>query len=76
MSDLQFLKKNWPSAIVSRTAIYEFSGGIFSEKYLANLDSIGKGPKRGRIGRKVFYKVDDLVAWMELRLERKEIERT
>ena len=65
--DLQFLKKHWASGIVARTMVSEFSGGILTEKYLANLDSIGEGPKRGRIGRKIFYKVDDLIAWMEAR---------
>jgi len=35
---------------------------------MANLDSLGKGPKgRIRIGKKVAYKVEDLVKWMQER---------
>jgi len=67
MTDFQFLKKHWPSGIVARTAVAEFSGGLLDAKTLANLDSIGDGPPKGRLGRKVFYKVDDLVSWMEAR---------
>lgn len=67
MTDFQFLKKHWPSGIVARTAVAEFSGGLLDPKTLANLDSIGEGPPKGHLGRKVFYKVDDLVSWMESR---------
>ena len=35
------LKTKWPSAIVARTEIGRFSGGMLSPGYLANLDSIG-----------------------------------
>ena len=38
----------WPSAFVARTEAEKFSGGMIKEKYLANLDSAGKGPT-GRI---------------------------
>jgi len=48
----------WPSAMVARTEIEKFSGGIMSEKYLANLDCQGRGPAgRVRCGRKVVYPV-------------------
>jgi len=71
MIDFQFLKKHWPSGIVARTAVAEFSGGLLDAKTLANLDSIGDGPPKGRLGRKVFYKVNDLVSWMESRANRR-----
>ena len=71
MTDFQFLKKHWPSGIVARTAVAEFSGGLLDAKTLANLDSIGDGPPKGRLGRKVFYKVNDLVSWMESRANRR-----
>lgn len=69
MTDFQFLKKHWPSGIVARTAVAEFSGGLLDAKTLANLDSLGDGPPKGRLGRKIFYRVDDLISWMEVRTE-------
>ena len=71
--NLQSLKNHWPSSIVARTAVAEFSGGLLDPKTLANFDSIGEGPPRSRLGRKVFYQVDDLVRWMESRLEVTEV---
>lgn len=60
----------WPSAWVARTEAKEFSGGLIGEKYLANLDSQGKGPSgRIRCGRKVAYPVDEFVRWLEARSE-------
>lgn len=62
------LAERWPSAWVARTAIPTFTGGIISEKYIANLDSQGKGPAgRVRIGRKIAYPVNEVVRWLENR---------
>ncbi len=63
------LKNRWPSSLVARQSIKEFSGGILNPRTMANLDSRGEGPK-GRIridGRKVAYDVDELIAWLEAR---------
>ncbi len=58
----------WPSTMVARTEIEKFSGGIMSEKYIANLDCQGRGPVgRIRCGRKVVYPVVELVKWLETR---------
>jgi len=60
----------WPSALVARTQVEAFTGGVYSEGYLANCDSKGMGPAgRIRIGRKVAYPVGELVAWLESRAE-------
>lgn len=60
----------WPSSIVARTEIGKFTGGMIREKYLANLDSLGKGPAgRIRCGRKVAYPVNEFVKWLEARSE-------
>jgi hypothetical protein len=66
--DLSILAARWPSPLVAREKVSEFSGGIVTPKTLANLDSIGEGPK-GRIicGRKIAYPVDQLVTWLESR---------
>ena len=42
--------------IVTRKKLYELTGGLVSEKTLANLDSLGEGIQpRMRIGGKVAY---------------------
>jgi hypothetical protein len=67
---LRSLAERWPSPFVARQEIKTFSGGIISEKYIANLDSQGAGPPgRIRCGRKVAYPVDQLVEWLEKRSE-------
>ena len=64
--DLKCLAEKWPSAVVARTQIRSFTGGLYSEKYLANLDSQKKGPAgRFTVGRKVVYPVKELIEWLE-----------
>ena len=53
--------------IISRDHVEKHLGGVISSKSLANLDSLGKGPKRMRIGRKVAYLTVDLLNWLENR---------
>ena len=66
--DLGGLADRWPSSMVARTEIEKFTGGLISEKYLANLDSQGRGPVgRVRIGRKIAYKVDNVIRFLESR---------
>ena len=60
--------EKWKAPVVARTEIEVFTGGAMKEKYLANLDSAGLGPAgRFRLGRKVCYETDLLVAWLESR---------
>jgi len=64
----QNMAEKWPSAWVARTEAEKFTGGIISEKYLANLDSAGRGPAgRVRIGRKIAYPVSEFIKWLESR---------
>jgi len=59
----QSMAERWPSTFVARQQVKHFTGGIISEKYLANLDSAGKGPAgRIRTGRKISYPVASLLA--------------
>jgi hypothetical protein len=67
MKNLKHLADKWPSSIVARRRIRDFSGGILGERYLANLDSQGEGPPKIHIGRQVAYPVDSLIEWMEKR---------
>ena len=64
--DFSRLAERWPSPLIARGEVERFTGGIISTKYIANLDSQGKGPQgRIRIGRKVAYPVSELVFWLE-----------
>lgn len=64
----QEMASKWPSSIIGRTEVKKFTGGIISEKYLANLDCLGKGPAdRFRTGRKIFYPVASFIEWLESR---------
>ena len=66
MIDLSYLADKWPSGIVARTKVGEFSGGILNPRTLANLDSQGLGPKkRIQIGNKIAYPVDSLIEWLQ-----------
>jgi predicted DNA-binding transcriptional regulator AlpA len=53
--------------IISRDHVEELLGGVISSKTLANLDSLGEGPKRMRVGRKVAYLTEDLLEWLASR---------
>ena len=67
---LASMAEKWPSAWVARTEIEKFSGGLISEKYIANLDSSGKGPEgRFRCGRKICYPVPSLIKFFLSRSE-------
>jgi hypothetical protein len=60
--------ERWPSSIIAREEAARFTGGAVSARYLANLDSLGKGPKeRLRIGRKVAYPVASFIQWLNER---------
>ena len=66
--DLSGMAKRWPSTIVAREQIGQFTGGTISPAYMANLDNRGAGPEgRIKIGRKVAYPIDTLVSWLENR---------
>lgn len=54
-------------ALLTRKDIGKFFGSLISPRYLANLDSIGNGPKRARIGQKVVYKREDFLEWLQRR---------
>jgi hypothetical protein len=63
------MKSRWPSAIIARSEVANFTGGLLKSRTLANLDSRGNGPPgRQKMGdRGVFYRVEDLVSWMRER---------
>jgi hypothetical protein len=66
--DLSHMKEKWKSSIVARSDSDKFTGGSLAPGYMANLDSKGLGPPgRFRVGRKVCYRVDLFIKWLESR---------
>lgn len=66
--DFSILLDHWPSPFVARHEIAKLTGGIINPRYLANLDSLGRGPKgRIKVGRKVVYPVSEVAKWLESR---------
>ena len=63
------LGQRWPSAIVARERLSDFTGGLISGKYMANLDCKGEGPPRLKIGRKIAYPTKSLIVWIRNRAE-------
>ena len=60
----------WGSAIVARTEVKKFTGGMISGKYMANLDCQKSGPDRVKIGRKTGYPLtgeNGLISWLRSR---------
>jgi hypothetical protein len=69
--DLSEMKAKWQSAIVCRDKVEDFTGGLITRGTLTNLDSKGDGPPRFYMGpRKVAYRVDSFVDWLQQRIER------
>jgi len=68
--DFKGLAEKWLSSIVARSQVGAFSGSVLSSKYLASLDSLGRGVKgRIRVGRQIVYSVENLIAFLEKRSE-------
>ncbi|MGE4297917.1 MAG: hypothetical protein AB7E47_07800 [Desulfovibrionaceae bacterium] len=56
--------------VFARDAVGRLTGGLISPRTLANLDSLGKGPRqRVRVGRKVAYSREAFISWLESRME-------
>lgn len=66
MSIFSELEKYCPSKFVFREDISKITGGILNPHTMAQLDSQGGGIKnREIIGRKVAYKITDVIQWLE-----------
>ena len=65
---LNRMAEAWPSEFVARTKIEAFSGGLFSPKTMANLDSLGEGPVRVKRGSLTGYIKWPLVEWMKTKI--------
>ena len=71
--DLSGLLDSLPP-IVPRHRIENYLPGIISRGYLQNLDSLGKGPRKVLVGRKVVYMREDLISWLRARMTTEKME--
>jgi hypothetical protein len=51
--------------LIGRSAMEDYFPGVLYGKTLANLASQGRGPRAYKIGRRVYYKSEDLMQWIE-----------
>jgi hypothetical protein len=73
---IEAMAARWPSPVVARKAIKEFSGGILSAKTMANEDCNGTGPQgRFLMMNQTCYPVESLVAWLKSRSAKSWAER-
>jgi hypothetical protein len=63
---LNEMASRWPSNVVARRSIREFTGGLYSTKYLANEDCAKRGPEGGfQIGGQKCYPVASVIQWLK-----------
>lgn len=53
--------------LIPRSEVPKLLPGLFSAKYLANLDALGEGPEYIKIGRKVVYTREAFIFWLKAR---------
>jgi hypothetical protein len=64
-SDAQKMVAKWPSHLVARSQVSNFTGFTLSGKSLANMESRGERvPEKIFIGGKVAYRAEDLAVWL------------
>lgn len=56
--------------IVGRRIVFKITGGLISQRTMANLDSKGLGPKeRIRVGRQIGYPRETFIFWFSERMQ-------
>jgi len=73
---IEKMADRWPTPVVARKAIREFSGGVLSPKTMANEDCNGTGPEgRFLLMNQVCYPVANLIEWLKSRSSKSWAER-
>jgi hypothetical protein len=55
--------------LIGRSAVRDYFPGVLHGKTLANLASQGRGPRAYKMGRRVYYRYEDLMLWIEANSE-------
>ena len=66
---IEKLRAEMPPAFTRKTAC-KLLGGLFSPGTLANLDSLGDGPRGTRIGKAIVYERESFLVWLQKRMAR------
>ena len=62
--------RRWSAGYIVRDQIAEFTGGAYSSRYFANLDSRREGVQNSfKVGRRQCYPIESLVNFLISRLE-------
>lgn len=68
LPDFDRMQADWEGGpYVARALVGKFSGGMLNPRTMANRDSLGIGPPMTKFEGRVYYLVDDLIAWMRER---------
>jgi hypothetical protein len=51
--------------LIGRSVVRDYFPGVLHGKTLANLASEGRGPRAYKMGRRVYYRYEDLMRWIE-----------
>lgn len=69
MIDLEELSSAWPSMLVARSEIGEFTRGLYKARSFNTFDGAKKGIKRRiRINTKIAYLKSDVIEWLKNRI--------
>lgn len=69
--DLEKLGNDWPSVLVARSEIGNFTKGLYKPRSFNVFDGTGKGIKRRiRINSKIAYLKSDVIEWLKNRRKR------
>jgi hypothetical protein len=69
MDHIEKLLEKQLTPVFGRKAVPDLLPGIISPKTLANLDSLGKGPRSIKAGRAVLYTRETFIPWLLNHLE-------
>ena len=71
MSMFSKLKEKCKSEYVSRSQLWDLTGGILKASVIAQFDSLGCGINdRKIIGNRTMYPIDSLISWLDENTER------
>ena len=62
---IDLMAERWPSSVVARKSVGEFTGGLLSGKTIANYEWRNDGPPKVKMGRLVAYPVSTFIEWLK-----------
>lgn len=70
MIDLDKMAEEWPSILVARSEIGEFTKGLYKPRSMNTYDGAQKGIKKKiRINTKIAYLKSDVIEWLKNKIK-------